>query len=188
MSMRIIEILPHSQQWAVKYEREASLLLKRLGNIIHNIQHIGSTSVPGLCAKPVIDILLETSNISELDAGEAIFVEMGYEPMGEFGIPRRRYYRKGGEDRTHHIHAFPINDPHVIRHIAFRDYLIAFPEIAFQYAALKKKVGETCDNNIDVYCDGKNDFIKYHERLAIEWFKNKKKSIGTMEVKKLTRS
>ncbi|MFD3262223.1 GrpB family protein [Paenibacillus lentus] len=71
-----------------------------------NSFHIGSTSVPGLKAKPITDILLVVKDIGGLDTFSAQFENLGYEVMGEFGIKGRRYFRKGGDDRTHQIHAF----------------------------------------------------------------------------------
>lgn len=95
-------------------------------------------------------------------------ISLGYEPMGEFGIPRRRYFPKGGNNRTHQIHAFASGDLHVMRHIAFRDYLRTNPEVAWEYGELKKNVARTCGNDIDIYCKGKDAFVKMHEAIAVK--------------------
>jgi GrpB-like predicted nucleotidyltransferase (UPF0157 family) len=92
----------------------------------------------------------------------------GYEPKGEFGIPGRRYFKKGGENRTHHIHAFASGDFNLIRHLAFRDYLRAHPEVAAEYAELKRTIAATCNNDIERYCDGKDEFVKRIEACAVE--------------------
>lgn len=133
------------------------------------IHHIGSTSVVGLAAKPIIDILIEAKDINVVSNHDAGLIQLGYEPKGEFGIPGRRFYRKGGDDRTHHVHAFRQGDPNVIRHLVFRDYLIAHPDVAAEYGALKMAVAATCGNDIGRYMDGKDAWIKDVEQRAILW-------------------
>jgi GrpB-like predicted nucleotidyltransferase (UPF0157 family) len=93
---------------------------------------------------------------------------MGYEAKGEFGIPGRRYFRKGAPQRTHQIHAFKSGDANIERHIAFRDYLKEHPPVLQAYARLKKGLAETCDN-MDSYWDGKAAFIKHYEAKALAW-------------------
>jgi len=123
--------------------------------------------VPGLAAKPIIDILLEVRDLADLDAHNSEMETIGYKPMGEFGILGRRYFPKGGDNRSHQIHAFLRDDPNVYRHIAFRDYLRRHPEVAQEYAALKRQVARTCDNDIGRYCDGKDTYVKRVEAIAL---------------------
>src|SRR3546814_8745866 len=94
--------------------------------------HIGSTSIPGIHAKPIIDMLAVTSDLSLLDGCESRIASLGYEALGEFGIPGRRYFRKDNStgERTHKIHAFRTGSPKITRHLQFRDYLIAPPAVA----------------------------------------------------------
>ncbi|MCV2402240.1 GrpB family protein [Marinomonas sp. C2222] len=165
----IVEVVPYSPQWPSLFESEKKALLLGLKSVVSQVHHIGSTSVVGLSAKPIIDIILEVPSLTELDANSEVFQGLGYEVMGEFGIERRRYYRKGGDNRTHQIHAFEIDDPHITRHIAFRDYLIAHPEVMLAYQELKVRLAHECNNDIDKYCDGKDDFVLHHEQKAIEW-------------------
>jgi GrpB-like predicted nucleotidyltransferase (UPF0157 family) len=131
------------------------------------IHHIGSTAVPGLAAKPIIDILMEVTALEELDALNQRMESIGYTPKGEFGIPGRRYFQKGGDDRTHHLHAFARGDFNLARHLAFRDYLRGHPEVAREYGELKRAVAKTCENDIGRYCDGKDAFVKDIESIAI---------------------
>ena len=127
------------------------------------IHHIGSTSVEELAAKPIIDIMMEVVSLDEIDQNRDRFEAAGYVVMGEFVIPGRRYYRKGVKKRTHQIHLFESGDPNLVRHLAFRDYLREFPEIRKEYGDLKIRIASECDNDIERYCDGKDDFIKHHE-------------------------
>jgi GrpB-like predicted nucleotidyltransferase (UPF0157 family) len=96
---------------------------------------------------------------------------LGYEVMGEFGIPGRRYFRKHNKEaiRTHQIHAFESGSMEVERHLAFRDYLIAHPEDAHKYSELKKELAEKHPHGPDEYMDGKDSFIKEIDRRAARW-------------------
>ncbi|MEL6658238.1 MAG: GrpB family protein [Bacteroidota bacterium] len=167
---RLITVVDYNPRWPQAFEQEAALLRQALSDALVEIHHIGSTSVPGLAAKPIIDILPEVHDLALLDARAPQMEALGYEVMGEFGIPGRRYFRKGGDERTHHVHAFLAGDAHAIRHLAFRDYLIAHPEVAQAYGQLKREVAQRSNNNIETYGDGKDPFIKIHERKALEWY------------------
>ncbi len=147
-----------------------------LGDILSpnlvNIYHIGSTAVPGLMAKPVIDIMLSVQSLNILDQQSQKIASLDYEVMGEFGMPGRRYFRKGLIDRTHQIHAFVQEDHNITRHLAFRDYLRNHPDIAAEYGILKKQLAELYPSDIIKYGDGKEDFITIHEKKAMQWFTN----------------
>ena len=168
-----IAVIPYCSDWPAKYEQEKSLLLRAIGSVAVAVSHIGSTAVGGLAAKPIIDIMLEVTSLAELDACEEKIEALGYQAMGEFGIEGRRYYRKGGDTRTHQIHAFQTADENLVRHLAFRDYLRNHPDVRDEYGDLKTKVASLCDHDIDRYCDGKKDFIKLHEAKALEWISPK---------------
>ena len=168
MSQRIIEVVDYDSRWPGQFADEKKLLARILGPVAKNIYHFGSTSVEGLAAKPIIDILLEVASVAALDQLNDQMVSIGYLPKGEFGIPRRRYFQKGDVIRTHQVHAYGIGDPELVRHLAFRDYLVRNGAIADEYARLKKAVAASCDNDIDRYCDGKDAFIKEHEAKALQ--------------------
>jgi GrpB-like predicted nucleotidyltransferase (UPF0157 family) len=167
--MREIKVVPYTQDWRRAFEEEKKALLELGISEIAQIHHIGSTSVEGLAAKPIIDILVEVQSLASLDRNQKKIESLGYESKGEFGIEGRRYYRKGRENRTHQIHAFRISDPHVRRHLAFRDYLRENPAVREEYEVLKLKVALECGNDINRYCNGKSDFIKLHEAKALDW-------------------
>ena len=112
------------QQWPSKYVRERDYITEILKDNCISIYHIGSTSVPGLAAKPIIDIMAVVRSLEKVDTVAEKFSEIGYEYLGEFGITGRRYLRKGGDERTHQIHIFQADDWNNIgRHLAFRDYM-----------------------------------------------------------------
>lgn len=167
MSKKTIRIVEHDPAWEDAFRREADRLRGTLGACALDVHHIGSTSVPGLAAKPVIDILVEVRSLDELDAKESAMTALGYEGKGEYGIPGRRYYRLGGAARTHHVHAFGRGDENVRRHLAFRDYLRTHGEVSDEYARIKKAAAEACAGDSEVYCGMKDGFIKEHVRLAL---------------------
>jgi len=165
--MRTISVVDYDSAWPALFDAESKLLHRTLGHAAHAIHHIGSTAVPGLAAKPIIDILLEVTALDALDALNQRMESIGYSAKGEFGIPGRRYFQKGGDDRTHHLHAFARGDFNLARHLAFRDYLRGHPEVAREYGELKRAVAKTCENDIGRYCDGKDAFVKNIESIAI---------------------
>ncbi|WP_367278178.1 GrpB family protein [uncultured Photobacterium sp.] len=131
------------------------------------LHHIGSTLVPGLSAKPTIDILAEVDDLFYFDQVSQKLELLEYEGKGEFGISGRRYFKKGSERHSYHLHVFASGDSNIHRHICFRNYLVAHPEVAKEYGELKKKIAARCDHDTVVYCDEKNDFVQHHQSLAI---------------------
>jgi GrpB-like predicted nucleotidyltransferase (UPF0157 family) len=114
---------------------------------------------------------MEVEDIVELDDRSSSMEEFGYEAMGEFGIPGRRYFRKNNASgvRTHQVHAFEADSPEVKRHLVFRDYMIAHPVEAQMYGELKQRLAREHPDDIEAYMDGKDPFIKEQEAKAIAW-------------------
>lgn len=165
---REVKVVPHDPAWREKFEAEAAALRSVLGEEAIAIHHIGSTSVPGLAAKPTIDVLIEAREIEKVDDFDGAMAERGYEAWGEYGIPGRRFFVKNrGSKRTHNVHVFQAGTPEVERHLAFRDYLIQDPETALAYETLKKDLAEKHPTDMESYVDGKDAFIKEAERRAI---------------------
>ena len=133
------------------------------------LQHISISppTISGLAAKPVIDILLEVVDLDELDILNPVLANAGYTARGECGIPNRRYFSKSGDLRTHHIHAFVSNDEHIIKLLAFRNYLIKHKDVAKQYAEIKRSAVLACENDIRRYSVFKAGFMEHHLRLAL---------------------
>lgn len=166
--MMIVKVVPHSPHWREAFEAEAKKIADALGEIFIAVHHIGSTSIPDIYAKPVIDLLVEVTDIAEVDTRNPAMQSLGYEAKGEFGIPGRRYFRKNNaeEIRTHQVHTFESGSAQVKRHLAFRDYLIAHPETAREYSELKRKLADEHPHCMDAYMDGKDAFIKEIDRRA----------------------
>ncbi|KAA9002011.1 GrpB family protein [Affinibrenneria salicis] len=164
--MRKVIIVDYNEQWPGLFAAESSLLQITLGKVISRIHHIGSTSVPGLAAKPVIDIMLEVVGLSELDNCHSAMEQAGYTARGENGIPNRRYFIKGGNQRSHHVHAFTVGDMQIVKHLAFRDYLIKNKKAADEYVEIKRAAALASENDIHRYSALKAAFIENHLRLA----------------------
>jgi len=131
----------YDPRWPQMYEEDRAAIARALGPMLRGIEHVGSTSVPGLAAKPVIDIMLGV-NVDDLDRIIEPLTAIGYEynPDWEISMPMRRYFRRIAPDdsHTHHLHAVPHGGDFWTRHLRFRDYLRAHPDKAREYGELKK--------------------------------------------------
>ena len=166
-----VSVIAHDPVWKSHFEAEADHIARALRDMVVFPHHIGSTAIPGIFAKPIIDILLEVDDIIRLADKRSAMEQLGYEGLGEFGIPGRRYFRKENAAgiRTHQVHAFQADSPEIERHLAFRDYMIAHPGEAQTYSVLKQRLAQEHPEDIEAYMAGKDPFIKAHEAKAIAW-------------------
>lgn len=170
MKMRKVLVEEHSVEWKKKFEEEVILLQKVFSSEIQLIHHIGSTSINGLCAKPIIDIMPVVRDISKIDTFNNKMIAIGYEPKGENGLPSRRYFQKGGNERTHHVHMYEIGNPGIERHLAFRDYLRTHPNVKKKYGNLKEALAKQFPYDIESYINGKQHLASEIERDALKWY------------------
>ena len=168
-SIIIVEQVQHDPEWDNAYRKEALELREILGDDLVAVHHIGSTSIPDITAKPIIDILGEARKIEDIDRYNDGMECIGYEARGEFGLPGRRFFVKGVPKRTHNVHIFQAGSSEISRHLAFRDYMIAHPDEARKYSELKQRLAVQYKGDIDGYCDGKDAFVKEMEKKAIAW-------------------
>lgn len=170
MCQRII-VKDYNPLWVNKYEEESLLIKDILADNCIAIYHIGSTSVEGLAAKPIIDIMVAVRSLEKVDDTAGDFSKIGYEYLGEFGMAGRRYLRKGGDERTHQIHIFQAEDwNNIERHLAFRDYMRTHKKEREEYAKIKIELAQKFPYDIDGYCDGKENFVREIEKLALSQF------------------
>lgn len=164
-------IAKHDPTWTKKFENEAEVIRMALGPVASSVHHIGSTSIPEIYAKPIIDILIEVSSIDALDERSMLLEQENYEALGEFGISGRRYFRKDNPAgvREYHVHAFAEGSSEVARHLAFRDYLRSHTAVAKEYSELKIELAERYPSDIEAYINGKNPYIKLTQNLALAW-------------------
>ena len=168
---RRLGVVSYNPNWKDMYKEESEKIKNVLSNIIIDIHHIGSTAIPGIKAKPVIDILVEAKDIEGVDQYNHKMKEFGYEAMGEYGIPKRRFFRRGGNKRTHHVHIFQVGNEEIERHINFKEYLIAHPDKGQEYSKLKEKLVNKYTYDVENYTNGKSDFIKEIDKKAKLWKK-----------------
>lgn len=170
--MRKVEVTPYNKQWTSMFKEESSKLYEIFGHEIIETYHIGSTSVNNLKAKPIIDIMPVVRDINQVDSFKTAMISIGYESKGENGITGRRYFQKGGDNRTHHVHIYELGNPQIERHLAFRDYLRAHPNDSKKYGDLKEELSQRFPYDVNSYIKGKEQFIFEIERKAIAWYQN----------------
>ncbi len=170
MPMRVL-VEPHDPCWAKSFELESRIVARALGPDVSAVHHIGSTAIPGIHAKPVIDMLVEVADISRIDVRAPEMIALRYEALGEFGIAGRRFYRKDDDAgvHTHHVHAFAASNSEVERHLAFRDFMLAHDDWAGRYSDLKRSLGQAHPDDIEAYMAGKDSFIKEVDQRAATW-------------------
>ena len=152
----------HDPSWPEVFTGEAQAIRQALGDILVSVEHIGSTAIPGLAAKPVIDILVGVTTLAEAEAKIPALEALGYDCRGENGIPGRLFFRKGLQEfrRTHHLHLVETGHEQWPLMLAFRDYLRAHPGDAQRYEALKRTLAVQFRDNRAAYSKGKTEFVQ----------------------------
>jgi GrpB-like predicted nucleotidyltransferase (UPF0157 family) len=170
-----VVIVDYDPRWPELFEAEKARILEACGEWLATVEHIGSTSVPGLAAKPIIDIM---PGLRRLEDGRHCIEPMqklGYQYLGEYGIPERLYFNKG-VPRSHHVHMFVVGHEHWDRHLLFRDYLRMHPEAAARYTALKRELVEKFRDDRDAYTEAKSEFVRDIEADAAQEAKDSRRS------------
>jgi GrpB-like predicted nucleotidyltransferase (UPF0157 family) len=164
-------LAPYDPQWPAMAEAHAGRL-QVLGSILVAVHHIGSTSVPGLAAKPIIDLMPLVTNLGDLDSERSRIEDLGYGWFGELGLAGRRYCALSNEDdvRIAQLHFFEAGSPQVRRHLAFRDYLRAHPAITAEYEREKRRARDLHPNDSHAYTDEKSEWVRGAEVRALDWF------------------
>ncbi|MGD0865020.1 MAG: GrpB family protein [Rhizomicrobium sp.] len=171
-----VELVPHSPLWSEMAAAETLRLKGALGDVLVTVHHMGSTAIPGIMAKPIVDMIPIVTDLDALDAATPRVVALGYKSFGEFGIPTRRYFNWTDPvtgKRTFQLHCFAGDSPQIARHLAFRDYLRAHPAKAREYEAEKIRAAALHPDNTLDYNAEKNDWIKATEIVALEWVAGK---------------
>ncbi len=161
-----VEIVDYDPRWAAMFSEEAPRIREALDGLDVVVEHVGSTSVPGLAAKPTIDIMVVVPDPARGREAIEPLTKLGYEYRGELGIPGRFYFAKGGRPHTYHLHLYHCGHPEVERLLLFRDYLRDHPASAHEYEQLKRELAEKFRNDREAYTEAKNDFIRSTEAKA----------------------
>ena len=163
-----IVLSEHSPEWFDWYDEEKESLIGLLGTMIERIDHIGSTSIPGLLAKPTVDILLQITDEAYIERTKAVLLCAGWLLMAENNHAldfNKGYTPNGFADRVFHLHVRPVGD---YDEIYFRDYIATHPDAADLYADLKRSLFPEYEHNRDGYTEAKGAFIKEITRKARE--------------------
>lgn len=170
----LVRLVPHSPEWArlfaAEEQRLRAILAPFWGSIVLDIQHVGSTSIPGIPAKPIIDIAVAVTSHEDARALIAPLERNGYVYRGEHEVPERHFFHLGEANttgRTHHLHVLEKTNPQWRQQIGFRDYLVAHPETAAAYGALKTDLAAAFADDRPGYLDGKANFITQVLRLSV---------------------
>jgi GrpB-like predicted nucleotidyltransferase (UPF0157 family) len=158
-----VELHPSAPEWAALAAREVGRLTAALGEErLAAVHHIGSTAIPGIRAKPSIDLLAEVISLAGLDAAADLVRGRGYDWRGEFGFPGRRYCTPDDAAtgrRPVHLHCYASGAPDVERHLAFRDHLRARPELARAYEVEKRRCREPWPDDRRAYTAARSAWI-----------------------------
>lgn len=153
-----VVVVDYDNRWPLLFDAEAARLRDACKSMGLSLEHMGSTAVPGLCAKPVLDILAgHPATVAALDY-VGPFERAGYEHRGDAGITGHQFFRRG-QPRAYHIHLVERDGPLWHAYVAFRDYLRANPEAAHQYAELKRTLAVRFPRDREAYLEGKSAFV-----------------------------
>jgi len=172
----IVKLRPHDPAWIEIACQESSRLASALGDNLIRFEHVGSTAIPGICAKPTIDLMPIVRSVAAIDQGS--IEALGYRWRGEFGLSGRRYCTLTDPQtgrRLFHVHIFEVDSPHAARMIAFRDYLLAHRDVARAYEVEKRRAAALHPENSLAYNDAKSDWLQACERRALAWYESRGK-------------
>ena len=162
-SSELVELVEHDPTWAELFERERTLLAPIFDGRAVGIEHIGSTAVPGLCAKPIVDVLVGVRELTLSREQVEAMEGLGYEFLSEHGLPGRLFFRK--HPRTHHVHVVEHGGEIWERQLTFRDALRSDAEERRRYEEFKRRLAAE-GHPRDVYSDLKTPFIREVEQRA----------------------
>lgn len=171
-----VHLAEQTPAWSETFERERLRLRQALGDILIDVHHIGSTAIPNIRAKPVVDLMPIVSDLRNLDAARIAVETLGYEWWGEYGIQDRRFctLTDTAGQRIVHAHFFAHGSSAVEGHLAFRNYLRAQPNIAKEYEAIKRRAADTSPNDSNEYSQRKSAWILATEAKALAHYRNLK--------------
>jgi GrpB-like predicted nucleotidyltransferase (UPF0157 family) len=156
-----IRIVPYDPVWPRRFAEECATLRRALGaSATGGIHHVGSTAVPGLDAKPIIDILVGVDSLAASRASFPPLARLGYQYAPYRAREMHWFCKPDPRHRTHHLHVVPLSSPRFRDELAFRDLLRTHPDLAREYAALKCRLARELGHDREAYTEGKGDFIR----------------------------
>lgn len=157
--MKPVRVVAYDPEWPRIFERIRSYVWPAVRDIAIDVEHVGSTSVPGLSAKPVIDACIVVQSSREVPACIERLAGIDYVHRGNLGVPEREAFRRPDHLPRHHLYLSPRESLSLKNHLGFRDYLRSHPDAAREYGALKASLARRFPEDIDRYIVGKTDFV-----------------------------
>lgn len=158
--IKLVKLTKYNPDWPQVFAAAVNEIKSILKENCVQIHHIGSTAIPNIYAKPIVDVLPVVKDISNIDSLSHEFEKLSYVCMGEYGIPGRRFYWKSKTKRTHNIHLFEQGAPEIRRHLLFRDFMIAHQDYAQAYSLVKRSLAGVFSQDIENYVNGKSSFVQ----------------------------
>jgi len=156
---RTIEVCDHDPRWADEFERLRAHLWTHLRGLAASIEHVGSTSVPGLAAKPILDVDIIIADEATLQASVSVLAELGWSHRGDLGIPGRHAFTRHPDFYPHNLYVCTDDCDALRNHLLLRDHLLASADAVEEYGALKRELAREHPHDIDAYVEGKTAFI-----------------------------
>ncbi len=161
MAVGPVHVVPYDPRWPRLFEVERERVEAVVGAWAHAVEHVGSTAVPGLDAKPVVDVLVGLRDMRDAELCVRPLGGLGYECRGEAGVPGRLFFRKfRGGRRAYHLHLTVLGGEFWDERLLFRDYLRAHPETAREYARLKRELAACMGDDREAYTAAKAAFVR----------------------------
>jgi GrpB-like predicted nucleotidyltransferase (UPF0157 family) len=161
----IVRLVEYDGRWPALFVAEQQRIREQSGALTLRLEHVGGTSIPGMCAKPIVDIAAGRPRDSSISDYVAALERAGYEHRGERGVPGRQYFRRG-DPRAYHVHLVEEAGPLWRDYLAFRDYLRANAEDARQFAELKRRLAARFFHDREGYMTAKSPHVRELLRLA----------------------
>jgi GrpB-like predicted nucleotidyltransferase (UPF0157 family) len=157
--VRTVTVVDYDPSWPQRFERLRATVWPVVADLAVAIEHVGSTSVPGLAAKPVIDLDVVVRSRADVPTAVGRLTTLGYDHLGDLGIVGREAFRPPEGSPPHNLYVCRHDSPSLANHLALRDHLRVHPELAHGYGALKKRLAQAFPHDIDGYVAAKTDFI-----------------------------
>ncbi|MCQ1536209.1 hypothetical protein FTO70_11060 [Methanosarcina sp. KYL-1] len=158
----IVRVVPYDPDWKNEFSKIKAMISDCVGDLIINIDHVGSTAIEGLASKPIIDIDVVIDSYDVFPAVKDRLSEIGFEHEGNLGVEGREAFKRTFIDEflPYHMYVCPKNGKGHLEHIAFRDYLRNHPEAVKTYGELKIRLAEQFRTDITAYVNAKHEFVQ----------------------------